>query len=42
MIGVGSSFADAGKTMKESIDNIKETDSSVAKKAFLLIFKLFH
>jgi len=28
--------------MKENIANIKETDSSVARKAFLFIFKLFH
>jgi len=27
--------------MKGSIDNVKETDSSIAKKAFLLIFQAF-
>jgi len=42
VIGVDSLFAAAGRTIKESIDNVKETDSSIAKKAFIFIFKLFH
>jgi len=42
VIGVDSSFAADAGTTKEIIDNIKETDSSIARKAFLFIFKLFH
>jgi len=42
IIGVDSLFAAAGRTTKGSIDNAKETDSSIAKKAFLFIFKFFH
>ena len=41
-IGVDSSFAADAGTTKEIIDNIKETDSSNAREAFILIFKVFH
>jgi hypothetical protein len=42
VIGVDSLFAAAGRTIKGSTDNVKETDSSIAREAFLFIFKLFH